>query len=79
MTFEEIEEAKKRTVDNITEAVEEIETIATRELQGEISYSANMEDMVGDLERAVSTLEHHIESLRRCKGKLIDLVDLQNG
>lgn len=79
MTFTEMEEAKKRTVDNITEAAEEIETIATRELQGEISYSANIEDMVSDLEMALSALNDHMESLERSKRKLIDLVDLQNG
>ena len=71
MTVEEKEEAKKRTVERIITVAEEIKSVVTGDILGEISPGDNMEDIVQELERAIDELAYHMENLRLCKEKLI--------
>ena len=77
MTLEEIKESKKWATDNIRETAEELQYFVTRYLLEDFSSDENTEDMVGELENVIANLESYIESLRQYKGKLMDLVDLE--
>ncbi len=77
MTVEEIEEKKTRVTNRAKEVAEDIQCVATRDLLQDIWEDSDLENVVDGLEGAIADIEGYIESLRRYKEELSDLVDCE--
>lgn len=77
MTVEEIEEKKTRVTSRAKEVAEDIQCVATRDLLQDIWEDSDLENVVDGLEGAIADIEGYIESLRRYKEELSDLVDCE--